>query len=111
MESYNCLPPSVAPVVLEPPENLTVVQPHSATFLCNATARPRPEITWWRMGSQLMEQPGVIEITTRTFGEREIVSNLTIIMADPSDAGGYACNATNVVGEETAAAELTVHGK
>ena len=32
-------------------------------------------------------------------------------MADPSDAGGYACNVTNVVGQDTAAAELTVHGK
>ena len=39
------------------------------------------------------------------------MSNLTIIMADPSDAGGYACNVTNVVGQDTAAAELTVHGK
>ena len=42
-----------------------------------------------------MEQPGVIEIITSTFGEREIMSNLTIIMADPSDAGGYACNVTS----------------
>ena len=88
-----------------------MVQPQSATFLCNATARPRPEITWWRMGSQLMEQPGVIEINSSTFGEREVVSNLTIIMADPSDAGGYVCNATNAAGQDTAAAELTVHGK
>ena len=111
MESYNCPPHLVAPTILEPPENLTVVQPQSATFLCNATARPRPEITWWRMGSQLMEQPGVIEISTSTFGEREIVSNLTIIMADPSDAGGYVCNATNAAGQDTVAAELTVHGR
>ena len=88
-----------------------MVQPQSATFLCNATARPRPEITWWRMGSQLMEQPGVIEISNTTFGERVIVSNLTIIMADPSDAGGYICMANNVVGQDTTAAELTVHGK
>ena len=63
------------------------------------------------MGSQLMEQPGVIEISTSTFGEREIVSNLTIIMADPSDGGGYACNATNAAEQDTAAVELTVHGK
>ena len=63
------------------------------------------------MGSQLMDEPGVIEIGNRTFGEREIVSNLTIIMADPSDAGGYICNATNVAGQDTAAVELTVHGK
>ena len=39
------------------------------------------------------------------------MSNLTIIMTDPSDAGGYACNVTNVVGQDTATAELTVHGK
>ena len=63
------------------------------------------------MGSQLMGEPGVIEISNSTFGEREIVSNLIIVMADPSDAGGYACNATNVAGQDTAAAELTVHGK
>ena len=53
----------------------------------------------------------MIEISTHTFGERENVSNLTIIMADPSDAGGYVCMATNVVGQDTTAAELTVHGK
>ena len=53
----------------------------------------------------------MIEISTSTFGEREIVSNLTIIMADPSDASGYACNATNAAGQDTAAAELTVHGR
>ena len=88
-----------------------MVQPQSATFLCNVTAQPRPEITWWRMGRQLVEQPGVIKISNSTFGEREIVSNLTIIMADPSDAGRYACNATNAAGQDTAAAELIVHGK
>ena len=53
----------------------------------------------------------MIEIINSTFGEWEIVSNLTIIMVDPFDAGGYFCNATNVVGQDTAAAELTVHGK
>ena len=88
-----------------------MVQPQSVTFLCNATARPRPEITWWRMGSQLTEQTNGTEISTSTSGEREIVSNLTIIMADSSDAGGYICMATNVAGQDTAAAELTVHGK
>ena len=111
VQILQCLFPPVTPTILESPVNRTVVQPQSATFLCNATARPRAEITWWRMGSQLMERPGVIEIITSTFGEREIVSNLTIIMADPSDAGGYACNATNAAGQDTTAAELTVHGK
>ena len=53
----------------------------------------------------------MIKISTSIFGEREILSNLTIIMGDPSDAGGYVCNATNAAGQDTAAAGLTVHGK
>ena len=88
-----------------------MVHPHSATFLCNATAHPSPLITWWRMGNQLVEQAGVIEISNITFGEDEVVSNLTIIMVDPSDAGMYVCMATNVAGQDTTAVELTVHGK
>ena len=54
-----------------------------------------------------------IEITTNTSGERGILSNLTIIMANPSDAqpGVYVCIATNEPGQDIASAELTVHGK
>ena len=45
--------------------------------------------------------------------EREILSNLTLIMANPSDAqpGVYVCIATNEPGQYTANAELTVLGK
>ena len=65
------------------------------------------------MGNQLMAQANTIEISSDNFGEREIVSNLTIVMADPSDAqpGVYVCIATNEPGQDTASAELTVHGK
>ena len=100
-----------APMILQPLENLTVVHPQSATFLCNATAHPSPLITWWRMGIQLVEQAGVVEISNVIFGEGEVLSNLTIIMVDPSDAGMYVCMATNVAGQDTTAVELTVHGK
>ena len=51
------------------------------------------------------------EISNSVFKEREIVSNLIIVTSDPSDAGGYVCMATNVVGQDTATTELTVHGK
>jgi len=65
------------------------------------------------MGNQLMAQANAIGISSDNFGEREIVSNLTIVMADPSDAqpGVYVCIATNEPGQDTASAELTVHGK
>ena len=63
------------------------------------------------MGSQLIAQTNTIEISSDDFEEREIVSNLTIVMADPSDAGGYICLASNAAGQDTATAELTVHGQ
>ena len=63
------------------------------------------------MGNQLMTETNTIEISSDDFGEREIVSNLTIVMAAPSDTGGYVCQATNVAGQDNATAELTVHGK
>ena len=63
------------------------------------------------MGNQLMTQANTIEVSSDNFGEREIVSNLTIIMTDTSDAGGYACLATNAAGQDNRTAELTVHGK
>jgi len=58
-----------------------------------------------------MAQANTIEISSDNFGEREIVSNLTIVMADLSDAGGYVCIATNAAGQDNTTAELTVHGK
>ena len=62
---------------------------------------------------QLVPVDDAIEITTDTSGEREILSNLTLIMANPSDAqpGVYVCIATNEPGQYTANAELTVLGK
>ena len=63
------------------------------------------------MGNQLMTQANTIQISSEDFGERDIVSNLTIVMADPSDAGGHVCLATNAAGQDNRTVELTVHGK
>ena len=63
------------------------------------------------MGNQLMAQTNTIEISSDNFGERGIASLLAIVMADPSDAGGYVCQASNVADQDNATAELTVHGK
>jgi len=63
------------------------------------------------MGNQLMTQANRIEISSDNFCERKIVSNLTIIMTDPSDPSVYVCLATNIAGQDKATAELSVLGK
>ena len=102
---------TVAPNITGAPDDLTVVQPEDATFTCVATARPRPNITWWRVESdgsltQVMEEANVASITEMMSGERVLMSNLTIESAQPSDAGDYTC-----VAETSATAALVVHGE
>ena len=99
---------------LTPPENLTVVQPEDATFFCEATARPGPNITWWRVegGDPVLLNNGIdYTIVEGATGERIRNSTLTVVGTEPSDALDYFCRASNVVNTAEATAELMVHGE
>ena len=105
--------PTVAPQILDPPDDLTVVEPQDGTFSCLATGRPRPDIVWTRLSDMVQLQPPSANFTIeeQETGDRERRSNLTILGTQPSDAGGYACVAMNVPGTEREEATLTVHGE
>ena len=105
---------AVAPLFLTPPENLTVVQPEDATFFCEATARPGPTITWWRVEEGVPVQlfDGIdYTIVEGATGERIRNSTLTVNGTEPSDALDYFCRARNMAGVVEATAELIVHGE
>ena len=105
---------ALAPMILTPPENLTVVQPEDATFFCEATARPVPTITWWRMEDgvhvQLFNGTDYTIVDGPTRG-RIGSSTLTVVRTQPSDALDYFCRTTNVVDGVEATAELIVLGE
>ena len=97
------------------PENLTVVAPDDATFFCEATARPGPNITWWRVETdgnltQLVNGTDY-SIEDGATGERIRNSTLIVTEAEPSDAGTYVCVAMNIVDSIEAFAVLNVHGE
>ena len=99
---------------MTPPENLTVVAPEDAAFFCEATARPGPNITWWRVegGAPVQLTNGTdYTIVDGATGERVRKSNLTVVGTQPSDALDYFCRATNMADETESTAELTVHGE
>ena len=104
---------TVAPQILDPPNDLTVVEPQDATFSCLATGRPRPDIVWTRLSDvvQLQNQSVDVMIEEQEIGDRERRSMLTILGTQPSDAGGYACVAMNEPGSVMLQATLTVHGE
>ena len=106
----------MAPTILSlEPCALTVVQFEVAVFTCNATARPRPTITWFRVETD-GNQTNVSELDRTAvkpteIGERELSSELTISNAQPSNAASYTCQADNFVSNVDESAVLTVHGK
>ena len=112
-----CYLPTVAPVIIVPPEDRIDVQGTAAVFICNATARPRPNITWWRDDMngdpiQVTQETDKIVIESEPIGEeRERTSRLMILDVQPSDAGVYRCQADNEAGTVEVTATLTVYGK
>jgi len=104
---------AVAPQILDPPDNLTVVEAEDATFSCLVTGRPRPAIAWFRLSDFTLLQPPSenFSIVEQEIGDRERRSNLTIIGTEPSDAGAYGCVTVNEPGTNSEQATLTVHGK
>ena len=103
---------TVPPQILDPPDNLTVVEPENATFSCLTTGRPSPRIMWIRLSDMTQLSNSVeFSIQEEEMGNRERRNNLTIIGTQPSDAGAYNCRAVNVPGAIAESATLTVHGE
>ena len=101
------------PQILDPPGNLTVVEPETATFSCLATGRPRPAIVWVQLSdmTQVQSSDFTIDSEGMEIGHRERRSNLTILGTQPSDAAAYGCVAMNEAGIDMDQATLTVHGE
>ena len=81
---------TIAPVITSPPVDVEVVENSSVLFSCEATGRPRPQITWFRDSSQnMISESDDISISVLEIGERELMSNLSLNGVLPSDAGVY----------------------
>ena len=82
----------------------------TASFACQATGEPVPNISWYFNGELLANGTkhtiSEIEINTATINSR-----LTIMSVESSDVGTYTCNATNVISSDTSSGVLTVNGE
>ena len=88
-----------------------------ANISCEATGKPRPTITWYRVqlnGTdrvRLSNDDSNIMIQATEKGNRTLMSSLTISPTAPSDATDYVCVAENVVVTDEITSSLTIHGK
>ena len=76
-----------------------------ASFSCRVIGEPTPELTW-----QLNGQPLTIE-GRYTVVERDGLQLLQVHDVVASDTGEYMAIATNILGEDTCCAKMTVEGR
>ena len=99
----------VAPRITDPPQNLTINQTSNATFSCTAEASPRPSITWSRGFTQLTQTNDTL--ITEAVQDGQVISTLTLVTPNYTQAQNYTCTASNILGSDEAQAYLVVQGK
>ena len=98
---------------------LTVTRGSSAVFECQASALPRPEISWEYYNPVSMTTTTIasdfvnytVAEVTDISNERLLTNTLTVLATDTADFGTYRCVATNVVAIASVNATLMIHGK
>ena len=86
-------------------QNCSVKEGKVASFSCRVIGEPTPELTW-----QLNGEPLTIE-GRYTVVERDGLQLLQVHNVVTSDTGKYMAIATNILGEDTCCANMTVEGK
>ncbi|KAM4744305.1 immunoglobulin superfamily DCC subclass member 4 isoform 2-T2 [Anableps anableps] len=87
------------PVIVQPPESVSLSRGNTARFLCNSSGEPLPVLHWLKNGQPIksfrrmkVQSPGVL-----------LINQLAL-----EDAGYYQCIAENGLGTACATARLTV---
>ncbi|XP_072563615.1 hemicentin-1 [Paramormyrops kingsleyae] len=82
-------------------EQVSVIEGHMVSLLCDVQAYPPPEITWTRDGQLLAFSTGIHVLPGGQM--------LQLSRARLQDAGQYVCTATNAAGQDQKSIELSVY--
>ena len=81
------------------------------TFSCQATGEPVPFISWYFNRIIINTSNESKYNVTNSFNEIAVTSLLTIVNAQSSDVGTYACYTENIIGNDQSSGILTINGK
>ena len=89
----------------------TITEGNLASFICQATGKSIPIITWYCNGIPVDETNTKKYMTSRTLlSTTTIKSSIVVMNVQSSDVGTYACNATNAESTGISSGVLTVYG-
>ena len=105
-----------SPEIYEQPQNQSVAQPSTATFVCSAVGNPRPTLTWKRLSNGVVttinqsSKYGIV-ITSKGDQNQNQTSTLMIFNTSPVDTSQYTCFAENIQGHTQSTVTLSVRGE
>ncbi|XP_041357097.1 peroxidasin-like isoform X2 [Gigantopelta aegis] len=90
----------VSPSFIVKPQDVLVLEGHTANFICTAEGDPTPILIWTKDGRPLRN--------TRRYQISDGGGQLSILSTDPDDEGTYRCKAENAAGMANTSAELKI---
>ena len=101
----------VSPTIDVPLMNMTVSTEERAEFSCMASGFPASSIEWL-FNSESLNNSGIV-VSTMEIDSYQVVSYLTVLVANVSDSGTYTCIATSRIDGSMDSEDviLTVHGE
>jgi len=90
----------VGAVISRKPSSVIIEEGQNVSLVCQATGQPTPTVTWRKAFSQLSKEKSTV-----------VDGNLTILNITKVDGGAYACVAKNILGEDSAVAQIMVIDK
>ena len=99
-DDLSCLLIAVAASITQKPSSVIIEEGQNVSLLCKATGQPKPTVTWSKAFSHVpIEKTAVMD------------GSLNILNITKSDGGAYACSAKNILGQDSAVAQVTVLGR
>ena len=87
-------------VISRKPSSVIIEEGQNLSLVCQATGQPTPIVTWRKAFSQLPKKKTTV-----------VAGNLTIVNIAKADGGTYECTVKNLLGQDSAVAQVMVIDK
>ena len=87
----------VGAIISQKPSSVIIEEGQNLSLVCKATGQPIPTVTWRKAFSQLPKQKTTV-----------VAGNLNIVNVAKADGGTYECAVKNLLGQDSALAQVMV---
>ena len=87
----------VGAIISQKPSSVIIEEGQNLSLVCKATGQPTPTVTWRKAFSQLPKQKTTV-----------VAGNLKIVNVAKADGGTYECAVKNLLGQDSALAQVMV---